>query len=192
VLILAAALVFVWARVVHTLTERIVPRPPIGEPQAIVWDTRVFTTDRQLKAFLDAKGISYAGWVSRHPAAFALIRHELPASAVGERRSIRRSTAGRRAQHPVRHTARAHTRPRREASPPVVTSAPAPSTAFGGEVLTGAIVAIGIALGASAILPVAIAPRLLGRIYRIPERRLIAFAAAAALLVGVALASFGL
>jgi hypothetical protein len=168
----------VWARVVHTLTERIVPRPPIGEPQAVVWDTRVFTTDRQLKAFLDAKGISYAEWVSRHPAAFALLRHELPASAI----------AGGRGTVPARR------KPKATAAKAVrVVSAGTPSsTTAEPQLLTALFVALGLALGASAVLPIAIAPRSLRRLYQTPERRVIALAAAAALLVGASLAALNL
>jgi hypothetical protein len=170
--------VFVWARVVHTLTERIVPRPPIGEPQAVVWDTRVFTTDRQLKAFLDAKGISYAEWVSRHPAAFALLRHELPASAVGGTPATHRPTTKRK--------------PPAAKAASGAPSATQTSTAVEPRLLTGIFVALGLALAASAALPLAIAPRSLRRLYRVPERRAIALAAAAALLVGALLAALNL
>lgn len=72
-LVLALALVAVWARVVHTLAKPGEPRPPIGQPRSIVWQNRVFTTDRQLRTFLHARGLSYSRWVSRHPAAFAVL-----------------------------------------------------------------------------------------------------------------------
>ena len=73
-LALADALVLVWARVVTTLTEKIEPKPPIGQPHAVVWQNRVFTTDGQLRRYMNAKGISYSRWVSRHPAAFAVLQ----------------------------------------------------------------------------------------------------------------------
>ena len=73
-LVLMGALVLVWARVVSTLTSHIDPKPPIGQPRAVVWQNRVFTTDGQLRRYLHAKGVSYSRWVSRHPAAFALLQ----------------------------------------------------------------------------------------------------------------------
>lgn len=73
-LVLLGALVLVWAKVVGTLTAHIDPKPPIGQPQAVVWQSRVFTTDTQLRRFLTAKGLSYSRWVARHPAAFAVLQ----------------------------------------------------------------------------------------------------------------------
>ena len=73
-LVLVVALVLVWAKVISTLTSKIDPKPPIGQPQGVVWQNRVFTTDGQLRRYLHAKGISYSRWVSRHPAAFALLQ----------------------------------------------------------------------------------------------------------------------
>jgi hypothetical protein len=81
-LILLAALVLVWAKVVSTLTANIQPKPPIGEPHAVVWQNRVFTTDGQLRRYMHAKGLSYSRWVSRHPAAFALLQAK-PAKSSG-------------------------------------------------------------------------------------------------------------
>ena len=48
-LILLAALVLVWAKVVSTLTANIEAKPPIGQPHADVWQNRVFTTDGPLR-----------------------------------------------------------------------------------------------------------------------------------------------
>ena len=73
-LVLLAALVLVWARVIGTLTAKVEKKPPIGQPQAVVWQNRVYTTDGQLRRYLHAKGVSYSRWVSRHPAAFAVIQ----------------------------------------------------------------------------------------------------------------------
>jgi hypothetical protein len=80
--VLLAALVLVWAKVVTTLTVNIQPEPPIGEPHAVVWQNRVFTTDGQLRRYMHAKGLSYSRWVSRHPAAFALLQSK-PAKSSG-------------------------------------------------------------------------------------------------------------
>jgi hypothetical protein len=73
-LVLLAALVLVWAKVVSTLTANIERKPPIGQPSAVVWQNRVFTTDGQLRRYLHTKGVSYSRWVSRHPAAFAVLQ----------------------------------------------------------------------------------------------------------------------
>jgi hypothetical protein len=91
-LALTAALVVVWIRVVRVLTVLPPPSPPIGQPQAIVWDRHVFTSDRQLKRFLTARGISYTTWVSKHPSAFAVVKHKLQGAAV-ESRPRRRAGA---------------------------------------------------------------------------------------------------
>lgn len=80
--VLLGALVLVWARVVSTLTAHIEPKPAIGQPRGVVWQDRVFTTDAQLRRYLHAEGVSYSRWVSRHPAAFAVIQAK-PAKHVG-------------------------------------------------------------------------------------------------------------
>jgi hypothetical protein len=81
-LVLLVALILVWAKVVSTLTANIEPKPPIGQPHAVVWQNRVFTTDGQLRRYMHAKGLSYSRWVSRHPAAFALLQSK-PAKSSG-------------------------------------------------------------------------------------------------------------
>ena len=81
-LVLLAALVLVWAKVVSTLTAHVEPKPAIGQPRAVVWQSRVFTTEGQLRRFLHAKGLSYTRWVSRHPAAFAVLQAR-PAKGAG-------------------------------------------------------------------------------------------------------------
>ncbi|SRR5689334_14715942 len=81
-LVLLGALVLVWAKVVSTLTANIEPKPPIGQPRAVVWHGRVFTTDGQIRRYLHAKGLSYSRWASRHPAAFAMLQSK-PAKQSG-------------------------------------------------------------------------------------------------------------
>jgi len=81
-IVLLGALVLVWAKVVGTLTAKIDPKPPIGQPRAVVWQDRVFTTEGQLRHYLQAKGLSYSRWVSRHPAAFAVLQAK-PAKGAG-------------------------------------------------------------------------------------------------------------
>jgi len=73
-LVLLGALVLVWAKVIGTLTSHIDPKPPIGQPQGVVWQSRVFTTEAQLRRYLNAKGLSYSRWAARHPAAFAVLQ----------------------------------------------------------------------------------------------------------------------
>ena len=77
-LALVLSLVAVWARVVQTLSKPPATRPPIGQPRSIVWQNRVFTTDAQLRRFLHTRGLSYSRWVSRHPAAFAVLHKSGP------------------------------------------------------------------------------------------------------------------
>ncbi len=60
----------VWVRVVQTLTESSNGPKAIGQPGALVWDGRVFTTSAQLKAYLTSRGLSYSRWAARHPTAF--------------------------------------------------------------------------------------------------------------------------
>ena len=81
-LVLLCALVLVWANVISMLTVHIDPKPPVGQPQAVVWQNRVFTTDAQLRHYFHTKGLSYTRWVSRHPAAFAVLQAK-PAKAAG-------------------------------------------------------------------------------------------------------------
>ena len=73
-LVLLGALVLVWAKVISMLTVHVDPKPPIGQPQGVVWQSRVFTTDTQFRRFLTAKGLSYSRWAARHPAAFAVLQ----------------------------------------------------------------------------------------------------------------------
>jgi hypothetical protein len=73
-LVLLGALVLVWAKVVSTLTANVEKKPPIGQPQGVVWQRRVFTAEAQLRRYLHARGVSYSRWVSRHPAAFAVLQ----------------------------------------------------------------------------------------------------------------------
>jgi hypothetical protein len=81
-IVLLGALVLVWAKVISTLTATIEKKPPIGQPRAVVWQNRVFTSEGQLRHYLNAKGLSYTRWVSRHPAAFALLQSK-PAKSSG-------------------------------------------------------------------------------------------------------------
>jgi hypothetical protein len=48
----------------------------------VVWQNRVFTTEGQLRRYLNAKGLSYSRWASRHPAAFSILQAK-PAKRAG-------------------------------------------------------------------------------------------------------------
>ena len=67
---LAVGLVLVWIRVVQTLRAPSSAPQYVGQPGALVWDDRVFTSASQLKAYLEAHGLSYTRWAARHPTAF--------------------------------------------------------------------------------------------------------------------------
>ena len=81
-IVLLGALVLVWAKVVSTLTAQVEKKPPIGQPRGVVWQGRVFTTEGQLRRYLNAKDLSYSRWVSLHPAAFAILQAK-PAKGAG-------------------------------------------------------------------------------------------------------------
>lgn len=157
--VLAAGLVFVWVRVVQTLTEPAPAPRAIGEPGALVWDGRVFTSPSQLKAYLGPK--RYTRWTVRHPTAF-----------------------GATAPATVSHTAATKKKPAKPqvAAPPTV--ATAESRSLTSRVLTIFLVLGGLALATSALLPERLAPVAMQRLYAEPDRRIIALAAATAMLLG--------
>jgi hypothetical protein len=181
-LALAAALVLVWVRVVRTLTEQVDPQPPIGQPRAVVWNDRVFTTDRQLKRYLESKGVSYTRWVSKHPSAFAVIKHELPASATASRVPARTRAAKPAHEAAVRpKPSKTPLRARALADAPASRSSHvAPTTA-----LVVALLLLETLLLVVAVLPARLAPESLRRFYFVPERRAGVVAAAATILIGL-------
>jgi hypothetical protein len=165
--VLAAGLAIVWVRVVQTLTAP--PNPPraVGEPGGLVWDERVFTTPSQLKAYLNSKGLSYSRWVARHPTAFGT---PAPVSA----------------RHPTSTTKTVKSKPKptshhRVAAPAVTDTRSRPLTSL---VLTILLLVGGVILGGSAMLPPRYAPVAVQRLYADPDRRMVALAAATAILFG--------
>jgi hypothetical protein len=163
--VLAAGLAVVWVRVVQTLTAP--PNPPraVGEPGALVWDGRVFTTPSQLKAYLTSRGLSYSRWVARHPTAFGA-----PAPV-----STRHPTSTKTAKpkpKPVHH---------RVAAPSLTNTTSRPLMSL---VLTILLLIGGLILGGSAVLPTRYAPIAVQRFYSGPDRRMVALAAATAILLG--------
>jgi hypothetical protein len=198
-LVLAAALVLVWVRVVRTLTEEIHPQPPIGQPRAIVWNDRVFTTDRQLKRYLEAKGASYTRWVSKHPSAFAVIQHRLPASATASHVAARPAAKPKAKAAPKAKPApKARSKPAAKAAARTAAAhrpaarralAEAPGARSSGitstTLLVAALVVLETLLAVVALLPAHLAPEALRRFYVVPERRVGVAAAAITILFGL-------
>lgn len=160
---LAAGLAVVWVRVVQTLTETSNGPRTIGKPGALVWDGRVFTSSAQLKAYLESHGQSYSRWIARHPTAFGA----RPA------RTTHRKTA-----KPVHH---------RVTSPSV---SPTSSRSGTSLLLLILFLVAGLFLGGSALLPARYAPAALQRFYDQEDRRMVALAAAAAILLGFGVAFY--
>src|SRR5690348_3442308 len=173
--VLAARLAAVWTRVIHTLTESTGGPQTIGQPGALVWNGRVFTSPGQLKAYLTSKGLSYSRWAARHPTAF-----------------------GAAAPPPVkRHTTKKASKPKPKPTTPA-TKAPTPtehvaapaetatsSRSLVSVLLTALLLAGGLVLAGSALIPPRFAPVSVARFYADPGRRTVALAAAAAVLLGL-------
>jgi hypothetical protein len=161
--VLAAGLAIVWVRVVQTLTETSNGPKTIGQPGALVWDGRVFTSSAQMRAYLTSRGLSYSRWATRHPTAFG-----------AEPTAITHTKTTKPAQHRV-------------ASPTVSPT----STRSGSSMLLLVMFLIaGIILGGSALLPARYAPDVVQRFYDHQDRRMVALAAAAAILLGFAVAFY--
>jgi hypothetical protein len=178
---LVVGLAFVWVRVVQTLKE---PAPTgqsqaLGEPGALVWDGRVFTSPAQLKGYLGPK--AFARWSVRHPTAFGV-----PAVATPKPKT--------KATPTKTETTKTVTTKAPTTSTPVSVAAPAasttPSQSLLARSLTLLLVLGGLALGASALVPYRLAPVPLRRIYAQPDRRPIALAAATAMVLGFGVAFY--
>jgi hypothetical protein len=170
-LVLGAGLAVVWVRVVQTLKETPTGLGTIGQPGALVWDGRVFTSPAQLKSYLAARGLSYKTWAARHPTAFG---GEAPA----------RATTSKPTKTATKTTTTTASKPKPHAvavpSVSVSESRPLVST-----VLTVLLLLGGVALGASAVLPPRLVPETVRNFYYAqPDRRTVALAAATAILLG--------
>ena len=170
--VLAAGLAVVWVRVVKTLTESSSGPTTVGKPGALVWDGRVFTSSGQMKAFLTSKGLSYSRWAARHPTAFAT---PVP-SAIKHTTTTKATT--KKPSGPAKH---------RVAAPTVSSTKSRPLTSM---VLTVFLLILGLILGASAALPPRYAPIALQDFYADPDRRMVAVAASAAILLGFAVSFY--
>jgi len=169
-IVLAAGLAVVWVRVVQTLTAPSNAPRAIGQPGALVWDGRVFTSPTQLKRYLEGRGLSYARWSARHPTAF------------GAPAPVRRTTSTK-----TTTTAKPKPHHHRVASPTVSASK---SRSLSTLLLTMLLGFGALALGASAVVPPRLAPVAIQRLYADPDRRTAALAAAAAMLLGLAVSFY--
>jgi hypothetical protein len=161
--VLAAGLVLVWVRVVQTLTESSHGPRTVGQPGALVWDGRVFSTSAQMKAYLTSRGLSYSRWAARHPTAFGATPT-----------AVTHTTTSKPAQHRV-------------ASPSVSPT----STRSGTSMLLLVMFLVGgLILGGSALLPARYAPDVIQRFYDHQDRRMVALAAATAILLGFGVAFY--
>jgi len=167
--VVGAGLALVWVKVVQTLTEPSGGPRTVGQPGALVWDGRVFTTPGQLRAYLTSQGLSYTRWLARHPTAFGA---SAPAVTTPAKTTKTTKTATRPKPKPVTH---------RVAVPTVTDAKSRPLTSL---VLTIVLLAGGLILGGSAVLPPRYAPAPLQQFYAAPDRRMVALAAATAILLG--------
>ncbi len=180
-LALLAGLAVVWVRVVETLKEPAPTGQPhaLGEPGGLVWDGRVFTSPAQLMAYLGPK--TYRRWAARHPTAFgalAVVTHTPTKTATRTHRTKPARTV---------RTAKAVETVRTTAVPAKSTTG---SQSFLARSLTLLLILVGLALGASAVVPYRVAPVPLRRLYAQPDRRLIALAAATAMVLGFGVAFY--
>jgi hypothetical protein len=187
-LIVAAGVAMVWVRVVQTLTESSGPPRAVGQPGALVWDGRVFTSPGQLKAYLTSHGQSYSRWLARHPTAFGrtapTVRHHAATKTTPKPKPTK--TAAKPKPKPTKTAAKPTPKPA-PVTPHV--AAPATVSATKSKPLTSLVLTImllvgGLALGASAALPTRYTPVTVQHFYATPDRRMVALAAATAILLG--------
>ena len=185
-LALVGGLAFVWVRVVQTLRQpaSTAQSQALGQPGALVWDDRVFTTPAQLKAYLGPK--AWRRWSLRHPTAFGVPAVSTPkTTAKTAPKSTPKTTAKKT---PVKTTTTTVT------ETPVAVSPPARATTQSQSLLARALTLLlvlgGLALGASALVPYRVAPVALRRLYAQPDRRPIALAAATVMVLGFGVAFY--
>ena len=177
--VVAAGLALVWARVAQTLTAPSSAPKAVGQPGALMWDGRVFTSSGQLKAYLSSKGRSYSRWVARHPTAFGATAPTVAHHATTKKKPKPTKTAAKPKPKPTT-TAKRVTH--HVAAPATVSATKSkPLTSM---VLTILLLVGGLALGASAALPTRYTPVAVQQFYTTPDRRMVALAAATAILLG--------
>jgi hypothetical protein len=172
--ILVTAVAVVWVRVVQTLTEPSDGPKTIGQPGALVWDDRVFTSPGQLKAYLNSQGLSYSRWRARHPTAFGA-----PAPAVTKHATTKKKTPTPKKTGTSTKTTSAP--PRVAAPQPLSDGSSKPLLSLA---LTILLLIAGVILGGSALVPQRYAPVAVQQFYADPDRRMVALLAATAILFG--------
>jgi hypothetical protein len=179
--VVAAGLALVWVRVVQTLTAPSSAPKAVGQPGALMWDGRVFTSSGQLKAYLSSKGRSYSRWVARHPTAFGATAPTVAHHATTKKKPKPTKTAAKPKPKPKPTTTAKRVTHHVAAPATVSASKSKPLTSM---VLTILLLVGGLALGASAALPTRYTPVAVQQFYTTPDRRMVALAAATAILLG--------
>jgi len=181
--VVAAGLALVWVRVVQTLTAPSSAPKAVGQPGALMWDGRVFTSSGQLKAYLSSKGRSYSRWVARHPTAFGATAPTVAHHATTKKKPKPTKTAAKPKPKPKPKPTTTAKRVTHHVAAPATVSA-TKSKPLTSMVLTILLLVGGLALGASAALPTRYTPVAVQQFYTTPDRRMVALAAATAILLG--------
>lgn len=178
-------LLFVWLRVVRTLTATVNKPQPVGKPKAFAWGDRVFSSQAQLEAWLKARGISYSVWARRHPAA---VRVVAPGSVVTPTPHRTAAKHAATTSQPAKAAPSHSTTANRVATSANVGSS---SSSWTRRVAIGVLWAFVLLLAAVAVAPRQLAAR--ASIYWLgPEQRMMLAAAAGAFAVGLLAASWSL
>jgi hypothetical protein len=181
--VVAAGLALVWVRVVQTLTAPSSAPKAVGQPGALMWDGRVFTSSGQLKAYLSSKGRSYSRWVARHPTAFGATAPTVAHHATTKKKPKPTKAAAKPKPKPKPKPTTTAKRVTHHVAAPATVSA-SKSKPLTSMVLTILLLVGGLALGASAALPTRYTPVAVQQFYTTPDRRMVALAAATAILLG--------
>jgi hypothetical protein len=181
--VVAAGLALVWVRVVQTLTAPSSAPKAVGQPGALMWDGRVFTSSGQLKAYLSSKGRSYSRWVARHPTAFGATAPTVAHHATTKKKPKPTKAAAKPKPKPKPKPTTTAKRVTHHVAAPATVSA-TKSKPLTSMVLTILLLVGGLALGASAALPTRYTPVAVQQFYTTPDRRMVALAAATAILLG--------
>jgi hypothetical protein len=181
--VVAAGLALVWVRVVQTLTAPSSAPKAVGQPGALMWDGRVFTSSGQLKAYLSSKGRSYSRWLARHPTAFGATAPTVAHHATTKKKPKPTKAAAKPKPKPKPKPTTTAKRVTHHVAAPATVSA-TKSKPLTSMVLTILLLVGGLALGASAALPTRYTPVAVQQFYTTPDRRMVALAAATAILLG--------
>jgi hypothetical protein len=182
---IAVVAAVVWANAIRTLTNPVKLPPPVGTPQSLVWNDRVFTSRASLAAYLRHRGFSYEAWARKHPEAASVVEHR-PVVVTAGRPASKTKTA--HAQAPVTTTKEA--KGKIESAPVSRNAAPPPTSGQGGE-KSRSLSALGwlvaLLLAAAALAPARVFARF-GGLRAAPAFRTYVGAAAATIVVAMLLA----